>query len=101
MDQVLNPTALFADLRGWFTPVTSVPPTQAVARSAVRPDTSVRKLARSSLVSISNPKGQEVWCVQGTLWITQDGDSKDHIVEAGNGFVADHSTPLTFYALSD
>jgi hypothetical protein len=51
-----------------------------IARLALRPrDTLILDAARGALVR----------CVEGLLWITQDGDRADHIVGAGDSFRVD------------
>jgi hypothetical protein len=44
-------------------------------------------LPRHSTWSIDgNRRGDVINCIKGTLWVTQEGDSKDYIVESGRSF---------------
>lgn len=97
MDYALNPAARLADPLTWFVraarPLVATPPARAI-------DT-VRVLQRGGLVPIEQPLGQEIWCVQGSLWITHDGDTKDHVISAGQGYVADRSSRMLVCAMDD
>jgi hypothetical protein len=43
-------------------------------------------LKRGSVMRIHNGRGKEVRVERGTAWITQDGDVKDVVVDAGKSF---------------
>ena len=51
-------------------------------------DTPIYLKARE-LLPIRNGMGVEVKSMRGDLWITQDADPEDRIVEAGQSFVID------------
>ena len=51
-------------------------------------DTPIYLKARE-LLPIRNGMGVEVKSLRGDLWITQDSDPEDRIVEAGQSFVID------------
>lgn len=53
-------------------------------------DTPIYLKARE-LLPIRNGIGIEVKSLRGDLWITQDSDPEDRIVEAGQSFVIDRS----------
>jgi hypothetical protein len=73
-------------------------PDDATAES---PLDKLRCLPRDGTLAIEQPLGQELWCVQGALWITHDGDPKDHLLAAGRGYVALRSGRLLAQALDD
>ena len=43
------------------------------------------------LLPIEDGAGFEVSCLQGELWITQEGDREDRVVSSGKSFVLDRS----------
>jgi hypothetical protein len=45
------------------------------------------------------PAGRRVRCLSGTLWITQTGDGRDHIVLPGESFTADRPGRVVLQAL--
>jgi len=60
-----------------------------IARLALRPrDTLTLDAARGALVR----------CLDGLVWITQDGDRADHIVAAGDSFRVDRDGPVIVQA---
>ena len=48
-----------------------------------------RHLRAREVIDIRNGQGLAVRCLAGSLWITQDGDSDDVVVKAGECFVLD------------
>ena len=46
-------------------------------------------LARNQTLEIEQPLGFRIVCRSGSLWITQDGDQRDIIVESGDAFEFD------------
>jgi hypothetical protein len=48
-----------------------------------------RQLRAREVFDIRDGKGLAVRCLAGSLWITQDGDSDDVVVKAGECFVLD------------
>ena len=45
------------------------------------------ELGRYAALPLDEARGTRVRSVRGTLWITQQGDSEDHIVRAGEDFL--------------
>jgi hypothetical protein len=43
-------------------------------------------LTRGSVMRIENARGKQVRVERGTLWITQDGDTNDVVLESGQTF---------------
>ena len=50
---------------------------------------------------IALPLGQRVECLGGSLWITQDGDIRDVVVDAGQGFAFDRPGHALISALAN
>ncbi|MBI5786639.1 MAG: DUF2917 domain-containing protein [Rhodocyclales bacterium] len=50
------------------------------------------------LVVIDDARGQVLTCESGELWLTQDGDSRDVILPAGQSWRVDRSGPLVLSA---
>jgi len=48
-----------------------------------------RRLRAREVLDIRNGQGLVVRCLAGALWITQDGDTDDVVVKAGQCFVLD------------
>ena len=48
-----------------------------------------RQLRAREVLDIRNGQGLAVRCLSGSLWITQDGDSDDVVLTAGQCFVLD------------
>ncbi len=46
-------------------------------------------LARGSLLRVENARDMRVQVEQGTLWITQEGDTNDVVLERGESFRLD------------
>ena len=51
-------------------------------------DTPIYLKARE-ILPIDDGAGLEVTCLRGILWITQDGDPEDRIIDSGESFVLD------------
>ena len=45
------------------------------------------------------PAGRRIRCLSGTLWITQTGDGRDHIVLPGESFTAERPGRVVLQAL--
>ena len=65
-------------------------------------------LARGGLLRIENARDMQVQVEQGTLWITQEGDTTDVVLERGESFRLDRDglallhacAPLTLISLA-
>lgn len=53
--------------------------------------------AQKSLVVRS---GSEIRCLEGMLWITQEGDVRDYILKAGDSFRTDRKGKVVLQALN-
>ena len=59
-------------------------------------------LAKNKMWSLEGDRrGEVISCISGTLWITQEGDLKDFIVEAGRNFWVTKPGTVVVQALDD
>lgn len=49
-------------------------------------DSSTLTLARDTLLSVQNGRGTRLLVRSGSIWVTQEGESKDSVVRAGQVF---------------
>lgn len=63
------------------------------------PRTTSVRMNKNELLSIARPLGRRIDCLHGSIWITQDGDSRDTVLSAGEHHVVDGSTRLIVQAL--
>ena len=49
---------------------------------------------------IERPLARKVHCLEGTLWLTFDGEPQDHVLEAGQSLRCPHPSRLGIQALS-
>jgi hypothetical protein len=60
-----------------------------------------RVLANGRIDRVGDPLGRRVECLTGCLWITQDGDLRDLVVQAGEGVLLDRPGAALISALAD
>lgn len=94
MDLELKPLAALSDLAGLWR--ASRP---AILGHARRDKSHRRRLMCDEAFRIERPLHCEVECMDGTLWVTQDGDPKDFILEVGQVYRAKRRSPLLIQAL--
>ena len=58
-------------------------------------------LTRGQLHRLQDARGSWVLCLSGTLWLTQLGDARDIVLEAGDEARIDHDGLSILSALSD
>lgn len=66
--------------------------------------TTTVNLAHQAMMRITDPAGLEITVVQGTIWLTLDGDLRDVILTAGtadNTFITTEHRTAILYALAD
>ena len=56
-------------------------------------------VAKGSLLSLGQSNPVEISCETGSLWITQDNDPRDVVLQAGERFVSDRPGTVIVYAL--
>ena len=64
-------------------------------------NTAATRLAHSRILNLRNHKGDRVDCLDGSVWITQDGDPRDIVLDAGESFTLDRPGTALVYALAD
>ena len=60
-----------------------------------------KTLAKGRIRRVHHPVGQRVECVTGALWVTQDGDPRDIVLEPGDSFAFDQRGDALISALDD
>ncbi len=58
-------------------------------------------LAHRKILRLRDRDGDRVECLDGSVWITQDGDPRDVLLDAGETFTLDRSGTTIVYALAD
>lgn len=59
------------------------------------------RIGKGRIRSVARPIGRRVECLSGVLWVTQDGDRRDIILEAGDAFDFDRAEGVLISALQD
>jgi len=59
------------------------------------------QIARNEAVSVLAAIGTAIQCVYGTVWLTQENDTRDHTVPAGTTFCADRAGQAVLTAIDD
>ena len=62
---------------------------------------SATDLSRGQMLRIEDGQGSLVLCLNGTLWLTQEGDQRDIVLEAGEEALIEHDGLSILNALSD
>jgi Protein of unknown function (DUF2917) len=86
---------LLRDPRTWLQQLLSLQ-----SRSAA-PTSVVRRLEKGETFRVEQPQLHELACLQGTLWITQDQDPDDHILQRGERYAPGSEVCMLVHALSD
>jgi hypothetical protein len=60
-----------------------------------------RELPKTGLFRIHEGQGQRIECLAGCLWITQESDPRDVVLEPGQGFTIDRGGETFISALAD
>jgi Protein of unknown function (DUF2917) len=86
---------LLSDPWTWLQQVLS--PLQQSAASA----SLVRHLEKGDTFRLDDPQMHDLACLQGTLWVTQDQDPEDHILERGERYSPGSAVCMLVHAMSD
>jgi len=62
---------------------------------------SAQRLTRGALHTVRNGRGALLQCLAGTLWLTQEDDQRDIVLEAGEEKLIEHDGLSIVSALSD
>lgn len=57
------------------------------------------ELDKGAILAFELPLGIELACLQGTLWITHDRDTRDVVLEAGTHYLPDRPSRMLVQAL--
>ncbi|MDW5441791.1 DUF2917 domain-containing protein [Polaromonas sp. SM01] len=58
----------------------------------------VHELVKGSTVTVLQPQGTVMECLEGCVWITFDKDIRDTVLEAGEHFCADRNSRALIHA---
>ena len=58
-------------------------------------------IQKGATLVVHKPQHRDVTCLQGALWITHDGDTKDIVLDAGEHYEADRPTRMLIHALEN
>ena len=56
-------------------------------------------LEKGNLLSLGNADTVEIACLSGQVWITQDNDVRDVVLDGGERFTSDRDAKVLVYAL--
>lgn len=59
------------------------------------------RLAHRKVLALRARAGHRVLCLDGSVWVTQDGDPRDLVLDAGESFTLDRRGTALVYALAD
>jgi hypothetical protein len=58
-------------------------------------------LRKGEVLHLQHALGQRIEALDGRLWITMDGDLRDVVIDAGEGFTVDRPSDVLLSAMSD
>ena len=70
----------------------------AVSPNITRP-IATQEIARNQILEVKQPLGVTIECLDGSIWVTLDGDSRDVVLGAGQSFVVDRNHRTLLQAL--
>ncbi len=59
----------------------------------------IQEIARNKILEVKQAFGVTIECLEGSVWVTLDGDSRDVVLEAGQSFVVDRDQRTLLQAL--
>ena len=59
------------------------------------------KLKARQIVRVPDMRGARIACRSGSVWITQDGDNTDFVLERGESFASEKDGQILIYGLGD
>jgi hypothetical protein len=60
----------------------------------------VLSLAAGQVLTLDDAAGTRILARSGTVWVTEEGDTKDHIVDAGDTLIVAHGGRTVVQALN-
>ena len=60
-----------------------------------------REIAKGKILEIKQALGVTIECLEGSVWVTLDGNMRDVILEAGQSFCVDRQQRTLIQALAD
>ncbi|MBI1891202.1 MAG: DUF2917 domain-containing protein [Burkholderiales bacterium] len=67
----------------------------------LKPNDSAVRLQRDQHMRLQDARGWQIKSVNGTVWLTQEGDSRDIVLRKGQSFVLDRDGTALLSALND
>jgi Protein of unknown function (DUF2917) len=71
----------------------------ATPASPSRDVQAVHQLPQAHTMTLAEPLGHALVCLAGCIWITQDGDPRDVVINAGQVFTPDRNRRTLIHAL--
>ena len=95
-----RPAAIHHDhfIGRWFRTKASRGVRQTGQVAGMRP--SVQEIARDKILEIKQALGVTIECLDGSVWITQDGNMRDVILDVGQSFCVDRMQRTLIQALA-
>lgn len=82
----------------WFRTKASSSVRQTGQVTGIRP--TIQAIARDKIVEIKQALGVTVECLEGSVWVTLDGSTRDVILDAGQSFCVDRKQRTLIQALA-
>jgi quercetin dioxygenase-like cupin family protein len=60
---------------------------------------SAQEIAKNAILEVKQPYGVTIECMEGAVWVTLDGDSRDVVLDAGQSFTVDRNQRTLLQAL--
>lgn len=60
-----------------------------------------RTLAKGAIDRLDHARGRRIECLSGALWVTQDNDLRDIVLQGGAGFTVDVDGDVLVSSLAD
>lgn len=81
----------------WFRTIASSSVRQTGQVTGMRP--TIQAIARDKILEIKQTLGVTIECLEGSVWVTLDGSTRDVILEAGQSFCVDRQQRTLIQAL--
>ena len=71
----------------------------APSRTGIRQEHAAQAIAKNKILEVKQAFGVTIKCLEGSVWIPLDGDSRDVVLNAGQTFVVDRDRRTLVQAL--